>query len=436
MEAGDWWLWLVYVSPFVLVLGLFRLHRSRRQRLALATLQQSREAGLTEAMSLHPVIDPVRCIGSGCCVTACPEGDVIGMINGKATLIDPSRCIGHGACKAACPHDAIELVFGSARRGVDIPAVDEHFGTNVAGIYIAGELGGMGLVRNAVIQGCEAVESIARLPGMKSTDLLDLVIVGAGPAGMAAALKARQLGLSYRVLEQEGPGGAIAHFPRGKVVMTAPVELPLVGAIRFTEVAKEELVRFWDGVIREHQLDIQCDCKVTDIQRDGSGFRISSSQGEVRCRAVLLAIGRRGSPRKLGVPGEELPKVIYRLIDAEQYRNSRVLVVGGGDSALEAAASIAGQPGTEVTLSYRGEAFSRARGANRERVAAAVATGRLTVLMNSDVTRIDADRVELQQQGQRLSLANDHVLVAAGGILPTAFLQQIGIQVNTHYGTR
>jgi len=434
MDMSDWLL-TGYAIPFALIWGGYLHQVRKRERKAAETLEETTKAGLTEPASLHPVIDPVRCIGSGTCVTACPEGNVLGMINGKAQLIDPTRCIGHGACRVSCHRDAITLVFGTEKRGVDIPHVDTDFQTNVPGLFIAGELGGMGLIRNAVTQGSEAMEAIAGLDGMGQGERYDVVIVGAGPAGLAAALGAKEKGLRYIVLEQESIGGTVAHFPRGKLVMTAPATLPLVGKVKFTEVSKEELMAFWEEVIAEHELNLKPGTKVNDVQREADGFSVVTDNDTYPSRAVLLTIGRRGTPRKLGVPGETLPKVVYRLTDPEQYRNMKVLVVGGGDSALEAAASIAEEPGSTVTISYRSGAFSRAKGKNRKRIAEAEAAGRLQLLMNSNVRAIHEDRVELEQEGETVVIENDAVIVSAGGILPTPFLKQIGIDVETKYGT-
>lgn len=436
MDSAEWWLWSIYAAPFLLIWAWHHRSVSKRERLAAKTLAETIKAGLTEPASLHPVIDPTRCIGSGSCVTACPEGNVLGMIRGKAHLIDPTRCIGHGACRVSCHRDAITLVFGTAKRGVDIPHVDPDFQTNIPGLFIAGELGGMGLIRNAVNQGSQAMDSIARLDGFGRPDRVDVIIIGAGPAGLAAALGAMEKGLSYKVLEQDTLGGTVSHFPRGKVVMTAPAKLPIVGKVRFTEVSKEELLAFWEKVIADTGLQVQTGARVEDIIREEGGFEVKTAAGEIyRSRAVLLAIGRRGTPRTLGVPGEELSKVVYRLIDPEQYRDRKVLVVGGGDSALEAAASIADEPGTTVTLSYRSDAFSRAKDKNRKRIAEAEAAGRLQLLMRSNVTAIQPDRVELEQDGNTLTIDNDAVIVSAGGVLPTPFLKRIGIDVETKFGT-
>ncbi len=428
---------LYYLVPLLLMVLWTAASRRRVESANAAQLEENRDAGLTEPASLHPLIDPRKCMGCGSCVSACPESNVLGLIQGKAHLIHPTHCIGHGACKLACPMDAITLVFGSEKRGVDIPQVQPNFETNMPGIFIAGELGGMGLIRNAVEQGRQALECICKVKGVgkASGDWLDLAIVGAGPAGFAASLGALERKLKYVTLEQDSLGGTVAHFPRGKLVMTAPVQLPLVGKVKFTETTKEELLEFWQGVEKATGLSINYLERVEKIVAEGEGYRIETSRNHYKARTVLLAIGRRGTPRKLGVPGEDLKKVVYRLIDPEQYRDQHVLVVGGGDSALEAATSIAEQPGTRVSLSYRSEAFSRAKQKNRDKVERAVAAGRLSVLFKSNVTEILEREVKLDHDGKPLELRNDSVIVSAGGILPTPFLKNIGIEVETKYGT-
>ncbi len=423
-----------FVPLFLIWLGYVVLHR-RQQRRNIAVREEAISSGMSEPASLHPLIDISRCIGCGSCVAACPEGRVLGVINGKAELIKPSGCIGHGACKAACPEDAITLVFGTETRGVDIPNVQPNFETNVPGLFIAGELGGMGLIRNAIEQGKQALASIAQVGGFGQAGVVDLLIVGAGPAGFAASLAAKERGLRYVTIEQDSLGGTVAHFPRGKIVMTAPVEIPLVGRVKLTETTKEALLELWQGIERDVDIGIRYHERLEHLAPAPHGFDITTSKGSYRARTVLLAIGRRGTPRKLGVPGEEANKVVYRLIDPQQYRGQHVLVVGGGDSALEAATSIAEEEGTTVTLSYRSAAFSRAKEKNRQRVEAARKAGRLTVLMSSQVKSITDRAVEIEHEGERIEIANDGVIVCAGGILPTPFLKKIGIEVETKYGT-
>ena len=429
-------LWL-YALPLLLIFVIYGWRRSKQHRVSSGILQKSVEAGLTEPSTLHPVVDHVRCLGCAICVKACPEKDVLGIIHGKAQLVNPTHCIGHGACKKACPFDAIELVFGTEKRGVDIPTLDPDFQTSVPGIFIAGELGGMGLIRNAVSQGCQAVEAISRLDGIgrRDDDGYDLVVVGAGPAGIAASLAAMERGLRCVTLEQDSLGGTVAHYPRGKIVMTAPAKLPLVGTMQFRETTKETLLAFWQDIEARTGLKVNYNERVNKVESLAEGFVVKTTASAYRCRAVLLAIGRRGTPRTLGVPGEEQAKVVYRLLDPQQYRNQHVLVVGGGDSALEAATSIADETGTTVTLSYRSEAFARAKEKNRARVEQARNEGRLEVMMKSSVKSIGRDTVTIDHDGAQKTLPNDVVIVCAGGILPTPFLKEIGIEVQTRYGT-
>jgi thioredoxin reductase/NAD-dependent dihydropyrimidine dehydrogenase PreA subunit len=424
---------LLYAAPLLLVFGVYFLRRARRQARNVDQLQESVESGLVEPVSLHPVFDPNRCIGSSACVTACPES-AIGIIHGKAQLVNPSSCIGHGACAASCPFDAIKLVFGTERRGIDIPNVKPNFETNVAGIFIAGELGGMGLIRKAVEQGRQAITTIKGMAGGGAD--LDAVIVGAGPAGIAAGLGAIQHKLKYVVLEQEESlGGTVYHYPRNKVAMTAPVQLPLFGKMNFNEVSKEALLEFWQGVVRKAGLKIRFNERMESIERSRGRFMVKTARGTYAARAVLLAVGRRGTPRKLGVPGEEQAKVVYRLVDARQYRKRRVLVVGGGDSALEAALALSEQPGTKVTLSYRGAVFDRVKPKNRQRLDAASAGRRLQVVMGSTIDRIGAVDVALRQGSRSMNIPNEAVIVCAGGVLPFDLLKRIGIEFATKHGT-
>ena len=435
----DVWL-LIYLIPVIAIFVWYFRTRRRKELASIRAAEEAIEASMLEPPSLHPVIDPVKCIGCRSCVMACPEHKshaVIGMIRGKSRLIAPANCIGHGACKQSCPADAIELVFGTARRGVDIPTVQPNFETNIPGIFIAGELGGMGLIRNAIEQGRQALDSILKLDGLGSGDGYDLVIVGAGPAGFAASLGALKAGLLFVTIEQDSLGVTVSHFPRGKLVMTNPAELPIVGKMKFTETSKEKLLEFWQGVETSTNLQINYHERVEDISADadGSGFNVVTSKANYRSRAVLLTIGRRGTPRTLGVPGEELTKVTYRLIDPAEFAGMHVLVVGGGDSALEAAHTIAEQPGSTVTISYRSDAFSRAKAANRSKVEALAAARQMRVLMSSNVREIHPDAVDIEYKDKVHRLPNQAVIICAGGILPTGFLKSIGIEVETKYGT-
>ena len=429
--------WLIYIVPMLAIWKIYFYFSSSKTKKNSDIKEEVISTGMTEPASLHPVINPSQCIGCATCVSACPEAKntVLGVINGKAELINPTHCIGHGACKTACPVGAISLVFGTEKRGVDIPYIQPNFETNVQNIFIAGELGGMGLIRNAVEQGKQAMQSIINKKYKVKNNYIGVVIVGSGPSGIAASLTALDHGLPFVTVEQDSLGGTVAHFPRGKLVMTAPVNLPMYGKVNFKETTKEALLELWEKVVDKTGLMINFKERVESIEAAEFGFKVITNKNEYFSHSVLLAIGRRGTPRKLGAKGEDQNKVVYRLIDPEQYRGQHVLVVGGGDSALEAATSIAEQPNTMVTLSYRSPSFSRAKEKNRQKVKTLQAQNKLQVLLESTVDTIGENDVIIKCKDENITIKNQAVIICAGGILPTGFLKEIGINVETKYGT-
>jgi thioredoxin reductase/ferredoxin len=425
---------LYTVAILVAVFIYVRRHR-RSDRSHRADLERAIAAGMVEPQSLHPVVDTSRCIGSASCVRACPE-QALGIINGKAVLTNGSACIGHGACLSACPVEAIRLVFGTEKRGVDIPSVSPSFESNVPGIFIAGELGGMGLIRKAAEQGRQAMGSIKARSGPAKAEF-DVVIVGGGPAGISAGLAAIEHGLRYKLIEQEDSlGGCVYHYPRNKIAMTAPVQLAIIGSVKMGEIQKEKLLEFWNEVVAKTGLKVSFKERMENVERQADGtFLVQTGQRSYSTRSVLLATGRRGSPRKLEVPGEESSKVVYRLIDAEQYRGSHVLVVGGGDSALEAAIALSKEDGTTVVLTYRGESFARVKAKNRAQLEEQRQAGRIRVLVETQVLSIQQKSVTLSHDGQEQEIPNQAVIVCAGGLLPKPLLQKVGIEFETKYGT-
>jgi thioredoxin reductase/NAD-dependent dihydropyrimidine dehydrogenase PreA subunit len=425
-----------FVALFIAIVVIIYLIKQKRESKRYAEkMDKAIEQGTHEPVTLHPVIDPNSCIKSGACVNACPEKDVIGIINGRATVINASRCIGHGACLNACPVKAITLVIGTEKRGIEIPYLDATFETNVPGIYIAGEMGGMGLIKNAIEQGKQAVENIALKMAKNHHSQYDLIIVGAGPAGIAATLTAKKHHLKTLTIEQESLGGTVASFPRAKIVMTSPAEIPLYGKIKLNETNKSELIKLWTTILDKNDIRITENSKVESIVRQENGFEVTTQNGDrYSAQKILLAIGRRGTPRKLNVPGEEMEKVSYRLIEPEHIQGKNILVVGGGDSAVEAAMLLADE--NKVTLSYRGEAFQRIKQKNSERVSLYQTSGKLKILFDSNVKQIDEKSVilNLKSEATEVTIENDQVFIFAGGELPTQFLEKIGIKSSVKYG--
>ncbi|MGD9899415.1 MAG: NAD(P)-binding domain-containing protein [Calditrichaceae bacterium] len=423
----------IYTITLVVGLAIFLPYYLRFRKTQKKDLYRKKEAvrlGADKPVAQYPQIDQWQCIGCGSCVAACPEGSVLGIVGGKATIINGLKCVGHGLCEEACPVGAIKVGLGDIKSRDDIPVMTEFNETNIEGLYIAGELGGLALIRNAINQGRKVAEHIASKvnhPGQDASTH-DLIIVGAGPAGLSAALTAKKHNLSFLVIDQQGAGGTILHYPRKKLVMTKPVELPMYGWLKHPEYTKEELLDIWEEIETKFDLNLHIKEKLEHIEKNGSGFKIKTSGNNYRSRYVILALGRRGTPRKLNIPGENLPKVMYKLIDAEAYTKENLLVIGGGDSAIEAAIGLARQEGNTVTLSYRKDKFFRIKKRNEERIQQMTESGKINVKFNSEITRIDETTVIIKEGGKETEISNSYVFIFAGGEPPFKLMKQIGIK--------
>lgn len=429
---------LVYGIVFLLCLVVVILYLRKQKKETRAVEEKIEKAkldGMFEPVSLHPVINPNSCIKTGACILACPERDILGIRNGKATTINASHCIGHGACFHACPTQAITLCIGTEKRGVELPHVNQNFETNVPGIFIAGELGGMGLIKNAVEQGRQAVENIVKAYKTAHQADYDLIIIGAGPAGISASLTAKKHNLRFLTLEQDTLGGTVFTFPRSKIVMTSAMDLPLYGKVKLFETSKKELLTLWEDVLQKNSIPLKENSKAEAIIQENGHFRVDIINGEqYTSRNILIAIGRRGTPRKLNVPGENLEKVAYRLLEPEDIRGKHILVVGGGDSAIESALLLADQ--NTVTLSYRGDVFQRIKPKNNERINEAASKGMVDLKLNTNIISIEQGNITLSTpvEGEKLNIKNDLVYIFAGGELPTQFLQKAGIRITKKFG--
>ena len=411
--------------------GYLRTLKKREEQAKKATEQGKLFSEGPKAQ--HPQIDTAYCIGCATCTTVCPEGDVLAMVGGKAAIVNGYKCIGHSLCAEACPVGAITMVMAPPSMGADLPYMTPEYETSVENLFIIGELGGLALIKNAVNQGRDCVDTVTQrmVDSRPSTqpDVHDLIIVGAGPAGISASLRAIENKLRYLTLEQDEIGGTVAKYPRQKLVMTSPVEFPMYGKFKKTELSKEHLLAFWDMVLNRSDFNCETGAKVEQVVKSDDGvFTIKTAANEYRSRAVILALGKTGTPRKLGIPGEELPKVMYRLIEADHYVNKRILVVGGGDSAVEAAMGLASQVGNKVTLVYRSAQFSRIKDRNAKRIEEFMKKGRVEVLFETNPKQVKPDSVVLDVKGSVREIPNDYMWVFAGGIPPYDFLKKIGIR--------
>jgi len=421
-------IWSVAIGLGAVVVLPYALRFHRRQRETWRRKHEAQQAGIEKPRGQYPFIDPGRCIGCGGCVTACPEGDVLDVVHGTAMVINGIRCVGHGNCERACPVGALIVGLGDTRERDDIPILTREYETTIPGLYIVGELGGLSLIRNAIAQGRKVMGVIAGKLAIESPqDAYDVIVIGAGPAGMSAALTAVENHLNYLVIDQNEVGGTILHYPHRKLVMTQPVEIPLYGWLKRTEYSKEELLEIWNEIFKKYELVVRTGERVDDVSKDGATFRVITNAGIYRARTVVLAMGRRGTPRKLGAEGEDLPKVMYQLVDARSYTGQNLLVVGGGDSAVEAAIGLSRQPGNTVWISYRKNSFARVKKKNEDKIRDLIDRGKVKAMFESEVKRIGPLDVVLDSREGTTAIPNDCVFVMIGGLPPFDMLRSAGV---------
>ena len=425
------------VGSFALVGYWGVSRRKKHHKTGKKLLEKAIKTKMDEPLTMHPHVDPVLCAGCGSCTRVCPEGGIVNLINHKAVLVAPTKCVGHGECEVACPTGAISLVFGTKTRGMDIPRITTDYETNVPGLYIAGELGGMGLIRNAVKQGGLAAQHALRnLPNGAKADT-DLLVIGAGPAGLTAALTAIQQKKSYICIDQNSFGGTVYHFPRQKIVMTIPADLPIVGQMKFknNKVSKEELLSYWNDVRQQTKLQVREQVRFESLLKEGDVFNVKTSAGQITAKKVILALGVRGSPRKLGLPNEDSGKVTYNLVDPEQYQDQHIAVVGGGNAGVECAQYLANPKlRNKVKLLVRGKVFDRCNEENQRIINEMAAKKEVEIWYESSVGEIHPDRLVVKKEDKAVTIPNQFLFVFAGAESPHKMLMSYGIQIDKKFG--
>jgi thioredoxin reductase/NAD-dependent dihydropyrimidine dehydrogenase PreA subunit len=427
----------------------FYFHKTKKkQSLAKDKLKNSIERKMNEPLTLHPEINSDLCGGCGGCTKACPEGDILQLINNKAVLVSPTKCVGHGECEKSCPFGAINLVFGTKTRGMKIPQINGNFESNIPGLYIAGELGGMGLIRNAIKQGALAAEDAISKIQQDIADQAsfeaeyDLLIVGGGPAGLAAGLVAIKENMSYIILEQNSFGGTVFNYPRQKIVMSHPAELPITGIMKFPKntASKEMLLDYWYKIRDRTGLKVTEKCRFEGLKKLQNGnFEVKSAKGVINSKKVVLAMGVRGSPRKLGLANEDLSKVMYNLMDPQEYFEKCIMIVGGGNAAVEAAQSLAmSSLNNTVHLLVREDSLDRCNEENQRKILEMKALGLLKIWYKSTIHEISRASVLVKNdyinQNKIVKLPNDYLFIFAGAEVPFEFLQNLGIKIDKKFG--
>ncbi len=382
---------------------------------------------------VHDINDD-RCTGCDACVAVCPT-NVLDLVANKSRVLRFQDCIQCEACMFACPTEALVMFpEGATPPPLKIPEIDENFQTAVPGQYLIGEVAGKPLVKNAANLGRAVVEhmlSTGMYPGALGggPDTVDVAIIGSGPGGLSAALTCIQKGLSYVVLDKEQMiASTIARYPKGKLVMAEPYDTENLSLLPVFDSSKEQLIPIWKELIERVRLQVKLGESVETVQRSSQGFEIRTTVATYHAQRVVLSIGTRGKPRTLQVPGENLPKVFSLLEDPDEWQGRSVLVVGGGDSACEAALALA-DAGAKVTISYRGRGFNRAQPKNKQSIERYAAEGRIKAKLGSQVLQFDPDSVTIAlADGTQKRYPNEAAFVLIGADPPVAWLEKVGVR--------
>jgi thioredoxin reductase (NADPH) len=376
----------------------------------------------------RPVIDLNLCVGCATCVHVCPF-NVLEMVDEKAKAVRIDDCTGVAACALECPTEAIKMVEGFSMRLVELPVYGTNLETNVPGLYLAGEVTGKALIKVAINQGKKVIETILQNRPGPLEDRHDVIVIGAGPAGVSTGLAAVQEGLKTLVVEQGTVANTVRSYPRQKFVMAEPVMIPVYGPLYMEDTSKETLLEKWEEIIATTGLQIQQEEKVLQVVRNDDHFVVKTSKSAYKGSRVVIAIGRRGTPRKLGVPGEDSSKVTYNLSDAEAYSSKAICIVGSGDSGIEAANGLARATlQNRVWLVNRGKDFGKAKPRNQKKLQKAIEEGRINVFYDANVVEIGSNSISVKTPQGVEVVDNDFVFVMAGGEPPKKFLTQCGIE--------
>jgi thioredoxin reductase len=416
-------------------LVLTGVHRMRR-----ATDSVAPSAPQAAQRARLPQVNANTCLGCSACVDVCPF-DVLEVRQFVAVVARPDACCGLSLCEQRCPNGSLVVREGAAID--DRPLLNESLeSVDVPGLFLAGDLTGLSLIRNAIEQGAHVAHTIAggnRVHGAKGRESYDLVVVGTGPAGLSAILEASRLGLKAIALEQCSVAQSIRSFPRHKLVLDQGDSAAGQASLWLEQCTKEKLVSKWTQVARRARLPIIEGHRMTRVDRATDDvearFKVWANSGQSEevmfaTSHLLLALGKRGSPRKLPVPIPESfeSDVHYALVDARPFAGRQVLVVGLGDTAMEAALALAGQSECRVTVVARASGLTKGKAKNIQALEHLVNQGRVALHFGASIATVGDHEVRLDIRGTERQLAVDSMFVLIGAEPPWPLLEGLGVR--------